>query len=139
MAIVASPLQKRNALWPLQRGPKGWRTGTIAKRYTAAIRHLVRTPLGSLIWAPNFGTRLHIFRTQALTDVDKTLSASEIASAMARWIPDVVLLGVEFDKNPDSETLEVTVVWAIQDASGVGTGSDQPRFAFGPSRLTVSI
>ena len=135
---IISPTRKRNALWPLQRGPKGWKTGALATRYTSAIRHLLRTPIGSIVWAPVFGTRLHLFRTQAINEEDETLLAGEIGQAVRTWIPDITLLAVEFDSNPDSETLEITVSWGVSDAS-VAVRSSQPAFAFGPVNQTVTL
>lgn len=139
MPPIIAPTRKRNAVWPLQRGSKGWKTGTLAERYKAAMHHLVRTPVGSIIWAPSYGTRLHLLRTQALNDEDETLLAGEISQAMQSWIPDITLLSVEFDKDPDSETLEISIAWGITDASNVATRSPHQRFAFGPVKQTVTI
>ena len=139
MPPIVSPTRKRNALWPLRRSAKGWKTGTLAKRYEAAVHHLLRTKIGSILWAPSYGTRLDQFRTQSVTDTDQTLLAGEIASSFRIWIPDITMLSVDFDNNPYSETLEVTVVWGVLDASNVGTRAAQPRWAFGPVNQTVTI
>lgn len=154
MPPIASPIRKRNALWPLRKSSKGWGTGTLGERYRAAMHHLVRTPLGSIIWAPTFGTRLHQFRTQSINEAEQTLLFGELQRSIGLWIPDIVVISFSFGRqearaesstakvtaaNPDSETLEVLVVWGIPDATSIGARAGEPRFAFGPVRQVVSV
>lgn len=136
---VSSPARKRNALWPLRRGSKGWRTGTIAERYAAALRHLVRTPKGSIVTAPDFGTEIHLLRTQGISGDDEALQAAELQEAISRYIPDITLLGVGLEAHPGTEELDVNISWGIIDASNVGTRSAKPSFAFGPVKTTITV
>lgn len=143
MPQLVSPTTKRNVLWPIRRGPKGWLTGTMIERYRSAVRHLLRTPRGSIIWAPTFGTRLEQYRTQVISEEDQTLLAGEIAQSFEIWIPDIRLTDLSFGENnagddPDSEELFVNVTWGIPNASAM-RGSGAGQFAYGPVQQLVLV
>lgn len=144
MSFVVPPTRKRNALWPLKKSTKGWRTGTMAERYRAALHHLVRTKKGSLPWAPEYGTLLHLHRTQSLSEQDETDLLAELTTDVQTWVPDVMLLKVvvsqEMKTIDDDERLPLEITWGIPDAGMFGPmGLQQPRFAHGPVTQTVVV
>ena len=117
----------------------GWVTGTLAERMSAALRHLVRTPLGSIIWAPDYGTEFHLLRTQIVSPEDEMIHVGKLQSAAGRYIPDMTLLGLKLQGHPNEEKLDVIVTWAVTDASNVGTRASRERFAIGPVKNTISV
>lgn len=144
MSFVVPPTRKRNALWPLQKSTKGWRTGTMAERYRAALHHLVRTKRGSLPWAPAYGTLVHLYRTQSISEQDETELLAELTTDVQTWIPDIVLLNVKVSQDmetiDDDERLPIEITWGIPDAGVAGPmGLSQPRFVYGPVTQTVSV
>lgn len=138
MAKIIPATRKRNVLWPVRRTGKGLATGTMALRYEAALRNLLRVPKGSLIFAPGFGTRVHLLRTQSITPEDLAFFTQDLQSDIAEWIPDIDIITVDFEQNPDDEELKVLVVWGIPDATSAAT-PQEPRFVFGPFNTTVTI
>jgi len=139
MAKVIPPNRKRNVLWPVSRRGKGLVTGVLAKRYESAIRSLLKTPYGSIIWAPTFGSRMSLIRTQSLTEEIIDNEKGLLHSSITIWIPDIQVLQIDFNRNPGDENLDVDVAWGIPDASSFSGQANQPRFAFGPVNTTVTI
>jgi len=119
MIVPAS--QQQNALWPLRWGGKGWTRGVLAARFSSALRCLLLTPLGSLIWAPDFGTTLHLLRTQHVTEEDAELSRVELSMACARWIPDIRIDAASVDQNPNDFVVTVSVEWSLPSVGPSGT------------------
>jgi len=138
MAVVSAD-KKRNAGWPLRRGAKGWERVSFAERYAAALRHLLRTKRGALPWAPTYGVRIELLRTQGVTTEHVGFIETDIKQAIVAWIPDMTPLEVQIDKNPDSEDLKISVLWGIQAAVPVLGGSPESAFAFGPVQTTVTV
>lgn len=140
MPIVIPATRKRNAIWPMSRTSKGWDTATMAKRYNSALRHLIRTQRGTIIWAPDYGTRLETLRTQGITAELASFIEEDIRGAISLWIPDIRLIGLNLEANPDEETLEVHIAWGIPNMSGSAVGAtSKDRFAFGPYDLSVTV
>lgn len=140
MAVIPAN-RKRNALWPLQREAKGWVTGSMGQRYTAAVHHLLRTPLGSYPWEPTYGTRIHLLRTQSVTESDRGFIQMDISGAMSLWIPDIALLktDVQLGTLDEEEHLRVIVTWGIPNATTAGARADSTKFALGPVVQTITI
>jgi len=122
--MIVSASQQQNALWPVRRGSKGWTRGTLAARYSSALRCLMNTLRGSLIWAPDFGTTLPLLRTQHVTEEDAELARVELSMACARWIPDIRVMSVTVDQNPNDFTVTVTTVWDLPSVSPGSSGSE---------------
>jgi phage baseplate assembly protein W len=117
---IVQPAQQQNCLWPLTRGGKGWRRGVLDDRFASALRFLLLTPLGALVWAPHFGTRVHLYRTQHVTGQDKDVIAAELEISIAQWIPAIAVTDIVIDQAPDSFRLSVTVRWMLPSAQPGG-------------------
>lgn len=133
--MSVSAAQKMNCLWPLSRGGKGWVRGNLDLRYAAAIKGLLRTPMGQYPWAPTYGTT--IYRLQAQSGPYDEFNAAveaELSLAFQQWIPDVSLLGILIAMDPLLQRLGVTVTWGVMSQQG---GS--PTYILGPVRTTVPI
>jgi phage baseplate assembly protein W len=113
---IVQPAQQQNCLWPLTRVGRGWKRGTLSERYESALRFLLLTPLGSLVWAPFFGTRVHVYRTQNITEQDRDVMKAELEISIARWIPDIVVTAILVDKAPNSDRMSLTVWWDLPSA-----------------------
>ena len=140
MAVIPAN-RRRNAIWPLQRDAKGWVTGSMGPRYTAAVHHLLRTPLGSYPWEPTYGTRIHYLRTQSITEADQGFLQADVASAMNLWIPDIILIKVEVQLGTiaEEEDMRVIATWGIPNATTAGARADSTKFALGPVVQTITI
>lgn len=144
MPPVVPALRKRNCIWPLVRTAKGWKTGTLAERYRAALHHLWRTPRGSLPWQPDYGTVIYQFRTQSFNDADTAFLQEDLLRATAQWIPDIVILEIQFVPGEligeEDERLQIQCAWGIPDATNAGArDTGAPRFAFGPVTQTITV
>jgi len=140
MALVIPPNRKRNCIWPLSRKGKGWATAVLARRYTAAMHGLLHTPLGSVITAPSFGHRFFQLRTQGISDEDGVIVAAELRGSVQRWIPDIEIVDVIYEADPDTEKLDVSVVWGIPGVDTAGaSGSPERRFIYGPVTNSITI
>lgn len=131
------PSQKRNALWPLRREGKGWASGSLAPRLEAALRHLIRTPIGSLPWAPLYGTRLDLYRTQSFPSEVYLALREELRSAIATWIPDIRLQALDIEANPDNDVLIVKIAWGVPTISPGARSKSQ--LAIGPVTTTITV
>jgi phage baseplate assembly protein W len=138
MAVVSAN-KKRNASWPLRRGAKGWNRVALGERYSAALRHLLRTKHGALLWAPTYGVRIEFLRTQGLNMEHVGFVETEIKQAIATWIPDMHTLGIDITSNPDDERLDITIVWALPASVSVAGRAPEDEFAFGPVQTTVTV
>jgi phage baseplate assembly protein W len=125
--------QQQNVLWPVRRSPRGWRRGTLVDRYESALRVLLLTPLGFLPWAPTFGTNIHKYRTQSVGEGDAQILEAELRMAISGWIPDIQVMGIELDQNPDDFKLTITVVWALPS---VTPGAIEPILK--PRKISVT-
>lgn len=140
MAKIIPANRKRNLLWPLLRVGKGYVSGIMGKRYESALRSLVRTPRGSIVWSPEFGTMVYLLRTQQASEEMLTFVTTDLQGSIGMWIPDIELITVDFDKNPDTEKVEVQIVWGIPNATSLGAGPpSESSFAFGPINTTITI
>ena len=144
MSQIVPVSRKRNALWPLTRTTKGWKTGILSERYRAALHHLWRTPRGSLPWQPEYGTLIYRFRTQSFNSVDVAVLQEDLRQATAKWIPDISILEIKFVPgelvSESDEQLQIHCAWGIPDATDFdGRATGQPRFAFGPVTQTISV
>ena len=139
MAKIVPHNRKRNVLWPLRRRGKGFVTGAMGQRYETAMRVLLLTPRGSMIWEPRFGTRIYELRTQVAGDIEVSRIRTELESAIRTWLPDIALLDLTAGRDPDSEELELKVTWGIPNADIGATDSGAVRFAFGPVNTTITI
>lgn len=139
MAIIPST-RKRNVLWPMQRGGKGWSTGVMGKRYTSAVHHLLRTPYGALPWEPTYGSKIHQMRTQSINEPDRIFLQTDLQNGMAHWIPDIVLIDMQFELGTvaEDEKLTIIVTWGIPDASSVAN-MGEPKFSLGPVVQTITV
>ena len=125
---TTAPWHKANCIWPVQRGPAGWVRKTLATRLEAAIRHLMLTPRGSLTVDPHYGTSIYKLRTQPVSDEKAQLIKAEMADALARYAPDVVLHSLDVEVVPGEQRLKVTAVWTLRQAQAVHhVGLDGPR------------
>jgi len=127
--------QKMNCLWPLTRGGKGWIRGSMAARYEAAIKNLLRTPLGHYPWAPTYGTTIYLHRTQSEPYVEgNTAMEAELSLAFKQWLPDVTLLGTKAQMEPSLQRWKLTVGWGIPAQRG-----GRVTYIVGPVQTTVLI
>lgn len=122
------PTRMANCQWPLRRIARGWARATMQERGHAALRHLVRTQLGSISWAPTYGWVAEEIRTQGLVDDEMDAYVEELRQAAAEWIPWLVVTDVRFTLRPDEkETLEVHVGWFVpSQTSGILVSSAGP-------------
>lgn len=128
----------QNCKWPLQRGGAHWAQVNDAPRIEAAIDHLLHTPYGSLIWAPTYGTRIGLVRTQGMVDDDLTnILQPEISSSIARWIRGIALLELAVRALQEEQKLEITIVWGI--TSGTRSRRADTALSTGPRKLVVLV
>jgi phage baseplate assembly protein W len=116
----------------------------MGERYRAALHHLVRTQRGSIPWAPEYGTLIHLYRTQSIADQDVTELLAELTTSVQTWVPDIRLLGVklatDLETMEDDERLSIEIAWGIPDAGVAGPlGQQQPRFVYGPVTQTITV
>jgi phage baseplate assembly protein W len=97
--------------------------GTLAKRYESLLRMLLLTPMGSLPWAPRFGTTLHLLRTQPIQEGDAEVVEAELSVQVATWVPDIVVTGVQLVQDPTTFRVTVSVSWILPSMT---PGSTQP-------------
>jgi phage baseplate assembly protein W len=138
MAKIIPPNRKRNVLWPVKRRGKGLVTGILAERYASALNNLLITPLGSLVTAPTYGSRMNILRTQSLSEGQISVEQRLLRNSIAEWIPDIVITEFKFTGHPETEVLEIDIAWGIPDATSA-SGDPAQRFAFGPVNTTITI
>ena len=132
--------RKRNVLWPMIRMGKGLSTGVMAARYRSALKLLYTTKRGSIVWAPTFGVIVHQLRTQSITDEQRDFVVMDTRQTTEVWIPDIVVVDISVNKEPDSEHLDIMVSWGIPDAGRVGTSAPYQRgFSFGPIHETITV
>jgi len=112
-----TPVTQRNLTWPMRRGGRGLTWGVLYARYHAAVHNFVRTPLGSLRWAPGYGSLVDELRTQNVTPELATEHESLLILGLQTFIPDIVVLAVKFYKEPQSSELTVKIIWDIPNAT----------------------
>jgi phage baseplate assembly protein W len=110
---------KRNCTWPLRAGGAGWITARLLDRYDAAVYHFARVPLGTLYADSEYGTEFWRLRTQTLTDEEAQLQQAAVASGFRRYMPDLSLVNLTFEKDSESERLYALITWKIRTAVDV--------------------
>ena len=111
-----SPYTKQNCTWPVRTGSKGWQREKLAKRFEAAVKHLVRTPKGSLYMDPEYGTELYKLRTQTVSDDEVGVQRPFLAQQFARYLPDLILTDLQISMDHEHEKLTISVYWIIRGA-----------------------
>lgn len=128
-------VQVQNCGWPLARTSTGWQGLNGAKRISAAVFHLLNTPLGSYIWAPSYGTRIHQLRTQGMVLEDMAdIIKLDIQQAFGTWLPSVLLLDTGARQMDEDQALYLDISWGIPGGAG-STGERQ--LVYGPAVTTV--
>jgi len=128
------PAQRLNCTWPLVRGGKGWARAGLIDRCQAALKNLLRTPVGFYPWSPSYGTSLYKLRTQSVCREDAGLVRSELSQTLNTWIPEITFANVELDMDQANKRLIVTVTWMLPAA----VSSPMP-VSTGPYKTTVRI
>jgi len=123
----------QNCTWPLQRAGRGLRRGSLAVRIHTAIRNLLTTPVGFYPWAPGYGWRLQELRAQGHTEEELDLINAEVPALISYWIPGAVVERVELEADPDTEDMDIQVLWHLKDAIPIFRTS-----ATEPYKTTVS-
>lgn len=112
-----SPYHKQNMGWPVSWESAGFRRVTLAERFEAAIRHLLMTPLGSLFYAPDYGTNIHLLRTQAMDPEAIGVYQANLVQAASMYIPDIQIVDLTAQIQDDDQKLRIAAVWLIRGAT----------------------
>jgi len=126
--------RKANCLVPMRRGGKGWVRVTGAARYETAIQQLCRTPIGTLPWAMDYGTQLHRYRGQGMSEEQCDIILVDLRRAFARWIPDITLVSVRVIAHLTQQRQQILLSWGI-----LASGTRERRFVLGPVNTTVLV
>lgn len=101
---------KENCTFPVRLGAQGWQRAKLLGRYDAAVRHLVRTPKGSILWDLRYGTLFEKYRTQPYNQDDAAILLQDLAEGFKRYLSDLILLGLDASSVPDDEE---RIVWEV--------------------------
>ncbi len=135
---VATPDRKRNVLYPIRRGEKGWITGELIERYRSAIRRGLTIPLGTYPWAPEFGHVFNRLRNRAVTQEDVGLALVSMRTMYTIFVPDIFVVDLRIDNDPSSTFLPVELVWGLP-GGGHSLSQADSGFIFGPETEKVTV
>lgn len=85
----------------------------------SALDNLLRTPLGSRRFLPDFGTRLEQYLFQPADAITESELNEELASAIRRFEPRVNLVSIE--STMEDYGIEITITYYIQNIPGLQT------------------
>lgn len=69
------------------------------------LRNLFRTHKGERIMQPEFGTDIHYYLFEPMTDIEvfREKIVGEISSALSKWMPYVAIQSVNLIENPEDD------------------------------------
>ena len=111
-----SLLLQSNLAWPVAWTASRHKVVRLWTKVEHAIRHLVRTPKGSLLVDPDYGTLWYRLRTQGITDEDAIIEVEDLRQQMARYIPQAMLVDTEIDFDREQQHLGVWISWVLPGA-----------------------
>lgn len=85
-------------------------TTTTLDRIRANIRVLLRTNVGERAMKPEFGVRLREFLFEQIDEEDEERIRDNIATAIERWIPEVIVESIEIDSGEQNKELNLLAV-----------------------------
>ena len=123
--VQVGAYHKRNLAWPLRWQGGGFVYVTLATRYEAAIRHMLLTPLGSLYYAPDYGTLFYRLRTQSFplkaldpeSENKLAVATAHLRQMTAKYIPDIHVHDAVVDPQDEEQRLRLSCIWTIRGAT----------------------
>jgi hypothetical protein len=129
-----TPYHKKNVVVPVRRSGGKWVRKVLAERYEGAVYHFLRTPKGSLLVDPDYGTTFYQKRGQVVTSDDLEVWKVEVAMGFTKYLPDLLVSDLSVDMDHADEELTITVTWVIRGATDAMHGK-----LAGPKKTTVLI
>lgn len=124
----------QNCVWPLQLGGRGWVSMPSPERYAHALRQLLTTVPGELLWAPTYGTHVTLIRTQDMGEDMADILRGEVEQAVAEWIPEISVVGLTVDRHSEEQKLVIRVGYVVKS----NAPSRGPALTRTPSWVTVT-
>lgn len=99
-------------LTPLRRVGRDFAFGSGTELVESCIRQILSTQKGELRWRPEFGVDLERVRHKNITDVQLAEMEAEVAHAILRWEPRVVLDEISVEQlESDASSVIIRVAW----------------------------
>lgn len=112
-----SAYHKKNISWPVRWGGSRFASATLVDRAENALRHLLVTPLNSLWWHPDYGTRFYEMRTQGMNIDLVNIAEAHLRQAVGKFIPDINIINVSVDVQDEDQKLKIACAWVLKNAT----------------------